>query len=213
LVAACRKRGVEISAGVEAFDFEISGERIVAVQTNAGSIPAERVLLACGAWSRTLASRLGIDLPIKPIRGQIVLLNCGQPMLSRVINAGRLYLLPRDDGRILVGSTQEDVGFDRRNTAAAISDLLQFAARLAPELRNADIERCWSGFRPRGVDDLPYLGRLPGLSNAFIAAGHFRHGVWLAPGTAVVLRRLIRGEAPGVDLTPFRLDRPAVTPA
>ena len=168
---------MEISQGVEAYDFEVTGEKVAAVRTNSGSITADKVVIACGAWSQNIAARLGFNLPIKPIRGQIVLLNCGQPILSRLVNAGRRYLVSRDDGRVLVGSTQEDVGFDRRNTAEAVSDFLQFATRLVPQLQAADMERCWTGFRPRGVDDLPYLGPAPGLENVFLATGHFRAGL------------------------------------
>jgi glycine oxidase len=134
-----------------------------------------------------------------------------RPILQRIvewnIEIGHRYLLPRDDGRLLVGTTMEDVGFDRRNTAEAIADMLHFATRLAPALRTATVERSWCGFRPASVDGLPYLGAIPGLENAFIAAGHFRHGLWLSTGTAVVMSRLLRGEPPGVDLTPFRVDR------
>ena len=85
--------------------------------------------------------------------------------------------------------------------------MLAFATRLAPELRMAAVERSWCGFRPASGDGLPYLGRAPGLENVFIASGHFRHGLWLSTGTAVVMSRLLRGEAPGVDLAPFRPER------
>jgi glycine oxidase len=125
------------------------------------------------------------------------------------IEIGHRYLLPRDDGRLLVGTTMEDVGFDRRNTAAAMADMLQFATRLAPALSTATVERSWCGFRPASIDGSPYLGLVPGLENAFVATGHFRHGLWLSTGTAVVISRMIRGESPGVDLTPFKPDRVA----
>jgi glycine oxidase len=198
---------VEISPGVAVHDFDVQGERVTSVRTSLGDIAADRVVIAAGAWSQPIAERLGLKIPVKPIRGQIVLLNCQRPVLGRVINVGRHYLLPRDDGRILVGSTLEDVGFDRRNTAVAIGDLLQFATELVPALQSADIERCWTGFRPASVDDLPYLGRVPGFENAFVATGHYRHGLYLSTGTAVVMSRLIRGESPGVDMSPFRPDR------
>ena len=168
---------------------------------------ADQVVVACGAWTQSIAARLGLKLSIKPIRGQIVLLDSRRSILNRVVNLGLHYLVPRDDGRLLVGSTHEDVGFDRENTAQAIAELLQFATRLAPELNTARLERCWTGFRPATSDELPYLGPVPGLSNAFVAAGHFRSGLWLSTGTAVVMTRLLRGQQPGVDLAPFRLDR------
>ncbi len=218
LLAACAKRGVEIAAGVAVHDFKLDGDKIAAVRTNNGDLNADQVVLAAGAWSQAIAERLNLRLPVKPIRGQIVLLKYARPILNRVINfgretmlPGRQYFVPRDDGRILVGSTLEDVGFDRRTTAEVIANLLRFAVELAPELKAAEIDRCWAGFRPSSVDDLPYLGRIPGLANAFVASGHYRAGLYLAPGTAVVMSRLIRGEAPGVDLSPFRPDR--TTPA
>jgi glycine oxidase len=208
LIAACAKRGVEMTSGIEAYDFETQGSKVTAVKTNVGNLQADRIVLATGTWSQPLAARLGLRMPVKPIRGQIVLLQAGKPILDKIINSSsKRYLLPRDDGRIMVGSTLEDVGFDRRNTAVAIADLLKFAVDLVPDLKNAEIERCWTGFRPASVDTLPYLGRTPKFDNMFIATGHYRAGLYLAPGTAVVMSRLIRGEAPGVDMTPFKPDR------
>jgi glycine oxidase len=213
LISACEKRGVEISAGVEAFDFEMAGQKISAVQTSIGAIAANQFVVAAGSWSKAIAARMNLNLAVKPMRGQIVLLYTARPIIQRIvewnIEIGHRYLLPRDDGRLLVGTTMEDVGFDRRNTAEAIAGILQFATRLAPALSSATVERSWCGFRPASVDGLPYLGAVPGLQNAFVAAGHFRHGLWLSTGTAVVMSRLIRGESPGVDLTPFKPDRSA----
>jgi glycine oxidase len=210
LIAACVKRGVEISPGVEAFDFEMTGRRVSAVQTNIGSIAADRIVVAAGAWTTPIAIRLGLKVAVKPMRGQIVLLATPRPIVERIINYDGHYIVPRDDGRLLVGTTMEDVGFDRRNTAEAVSDLLQFASRLAPAVGFATLQRAWCGFRPASVDGLPYLGAVPGVDNAYIAAGHFRAGLWLSTGSAVVISRLIRGESPGVDLTPFRPDRCSV---
>ena len=189
----------------------MTGEKISAVKTSIGDIAADRVVIAGGAWTQALTARLGLKVAIKPMRGQIVLLSTPRRIIERIIewivDFGYHYLQPRDDGRLLVGTTMEDVGFDRRNTAEAVAGILEFAARLSPALRNATIEKTWCGFRPASTDGLPYLGAVPGLSNAFIATGHFRHGLWLSTGTAAVMSRLIRGEAPGIDLWPFRVDR------
>jgi glycine oxidase len=206
LIAAGQQRHVEFSPGVEVFDFEINGDRVAKIHTSAGELESPNIVVAAGAWSGALAARLGTNLPIKPIRGQIVLLDCGRPILKRIINLGRRYFVPRDDGRVLIGSTEEDVGFDRHTTAEAIRELLDLATRLSPALKSATVERFWSGFRPSSATESPYLGRLPKLSNAYIAAGHYRHGLWLSTGTAVVMSRLIRGESPGVDLSPFRAE-------
>jgi glycine oxidase len=143
------------------------------------------------------------------MRGQIALLSLRQPILSRIVNEGSRYLVPRPDGRLLVGSTQEDVGFDRSNTAGAICELLRFAQSLVPDLANVQLERTWAGLRPATRDGLPYLGAVPEIENAWIAAGHFRGGLQLSTGTAVVMNQLLAGESPVVDLSPFLLDRAA----
>jgi glycine oxidase len=209
LIAACERRGVEISAGVEALGCDIEGSKAAAVRTNAGPIAAGQIVISAGAWTQGIAASLGFQLSVKPIRGQIVLLCTARPAVKHVVTASDHghYLVARDDGRLLVGTTLEDVGFDRRNTAEAVGDMLAFATRLAPGLRTASVERTWCGFRPASSDGLPYLGRAPGVENVLLATGHFRHGLWLSTGTAVVMSRLLRGESPGVDLTPFRPGR------
>jgi glycine oxidase len=207
LLIACAGRGVEITPAAAAEDFEIRGDRVRAVHTNLGSLRAERVCVTTGSWTGALARKLGAAPAIKPIRGQMVLLSLSRPAVSRIVNEGSRYLVPRDDGRLLAGSTEEDVGFDRGTTAGGISGLLQFSLSLVPELERAHVERSWAGLRPATGDGLPYLGRVPGLENAFIAAGHFRGGLQLSTGTAVVMSQLIRGQQPQIDLTAFRLDR------
>lgn len=207
LIAANVKRGVKLIPGAEVFDIAIAGDRITSVRTSAGDFSAGNIVIACGAWTRNLAARIGIELPVYPIRGQIALLQTESRPLKHVVNLGTRYLVPRDDGRVLVGSTEEHVGFDRRTTAAAIGELLRMATRLAPALGSATLERTWCGFRPATPDGLPYLGKIPDLQNAFVAAGHFRQGLWLSTGTAIVMSRLIRGETPAVDLSPFRINR------
>jgi glycine oxidase len=187
-------------------DFLVRGGRIVAARAGGTDLRAEQFCIAGGAWSRSLLERLGCRPQIKPMRGQMALLS-GQRLLKRVINDGHRYLVPRSDGRVLVGSTVEDVGFDKRTTAEAIGDLLRFALQLAPSLSDHHVERTWAGLRPGSADGLPYLGRLPELANAFVAAGHFRQGLHLSTGTAVVMSELIRGQTPQIDLTPFRADR------
>jgi glycine oxidase len=128
-------------------------------------------------------------------------------LLNRILNDGPRYLVPRDDGRILVGSTEEDAGFDRSNTAAALAALLTFAQSWSPALAGAPFERAWSGFRPATLDGKPYLGKLPNTANGFVAAGHFRNGLQLSTGTAVVMRQLLQGERPQIDLTTLAVER------
>jgi glycine oxidase len=165
------------------------------------------VCIASGAWTGEIARNLGFELSVKPIRGQIVLLKTPSKLFSRIVNVGPRYLVPREDGRILVGSTEEDVGFDPSTTAAAVSGLLDFALSQAPGLKQAEVERAWAGLRPATPDGLPYLGRVPGFDNLFVAAGHFRSGLSLSCASARVVGQLVRGAAAEVDLADFQVGR------
>ncbi|RMG41425.1 MAG: FAD-dependent oxidoreductase [Planctomycetota bacterium] len=156
-----------------------------------GRIAAERYVLAAGAWASQLASAFGEPIRIRPIRGQIVLLRTDGAVLNRIIQVGRRYLVPRPDGLVLVGSTEEDVGFAKQTTAAAVRELIDFAIRLVPRLRDAEVVRTWAGLRPAAERGLPYLGPMPGIDNLFVAAGHFRSGLQNSPGTAVLVREMV----------------------
>ena len=203
LEAACRNRGVEISGDTEVVDFELAGENIRAARTNSGSIPAETFCIASGAWADGLLNKLGLSLGIEPVRGQMVLLKTPEPILRHVVYSGGRYLVPRDDGRLLIGSTLEDGGFDHRVTAEGVRGLIDFAVGWVPELRAAELERCWAGLRPASADGQPIMGQIPGTRNAFVAAGHYRSGWILAPATALLMAQLIRGNTPQLDLKPF----------
>ncbi|HWB13091.1 MAG TPA: glycine oxidase ThiO [Pirellulales bacterium] len=207
LSLACARRGVELSPGVAVEGFRLAAGRVAEVVTSAGRLAAGQVCIASGPWSKSLLAGLGVDVPLRPVRGQMVLLNSPRPVLRSIINAGKQYLVPRPDGRILVGSTEEDAGFDKRTTAQAVGELLDLAIRLAPPLGELSMETCWAGLRPASHDELPYLGRVPGCQNLFLASGHFRHGLRLSPATAVVMSRLMLGGDPGFDLAAFRVDR------
>ncbi len=207
LVTACRQRGVEVTGDVEAREFEMAGTRLRCVHTSAGRLEADRFCITAGAWTYALLRKLHIETGILPVRGQMVLFRCPQPPLQRIVNEGPRYLVPRDDGRVLVGSTEEEVGFDKRTTDEGLGELTRLAQQLVPQLDQAAIEKSWAGLRPGSFDGFPYLGAVPGLTNAFVAAGHFRSGLHTSTGTAVVIGQLIRGESPQIDLSPFRVGR------
>jgi glycine oxidase len=207
LLAACKIRGVEILAESEADSFQIENGRVAGVRTRSATFQARTYCLCSGPWTRFLLERLGIPCGIQPIRGQMVLFRTPQPILKRIVNEGPRYLVPRDDGRLLAGSTEEEAGFDRCTTEEGVAGLRRFAVGLIPALAGAEVERTWAGLRPATVDGMPYLGRIPGLANAFVAAGHFRSGIHLSPGTAVEMARLICGEPGEIDLSHFHIGR------
>jgi glycine oxidase len=207
LVAGCAALGVRLRPGCPVLGLERQGNRIGAVLTSAGRLTAGRYLIAAGAWSDALLAQVGRRPGVRPVRGQIALLNAGAPLFRRVLMLGKRYLVPRPDGRVLAGATEEDVGFDKRTTAGAIRDLLQFAIALVPGLADVPLERGWAGLRPGSPDGLPFLGPVPGVENLFVAAGHFRAGLQLSPGTAIVMAELMLGRPTSIPLEAFRIDR------
>jgi glycine oxidase len=207
LHTACGRARVTLLPGTPVWEIARRDGRVTHVETPAGRMTAGHYVVASGAWSERLLAPLGNPPWVRPLRGQMVLLSQFPCSLGRVINLGHRYLVPRGDGRVLVGSTEEDVGFDRRNTAEGVLGLLELARQVVPALSQATLERTWAGLRPRSIDGLPYLGRLPGTDNLIVATGHHRAGLQLSPITAVLVGELIRGITPRVDLHGFRPDR------
>ncbi|MCS6851505.1 MAG: glycine oxidase ThiO [Gemmataceae bacterium] len=207
LEAACAVRGVGLRPGCPIHELHRVGDRVLAARGPLGEWHAGQFLIATGAWSDSLLAPLGWRPGIRPIRGQIALLHAAPPLLRRIVIDAARYLVPRPDGRVLVGSTEEDVGFDRRTTAAAIADLIGLAVRWVPGLASAALERCWAGLRPGSPDGWPFLGPVPGWRNVWVAAGHFRSGIHLSPATAQLMLELLRGQTPSLPVEPFRLDR------
>lgn len=203
LAHACQQRGVRLTSNAAVEDIAIRGGRLEAVITTAGRFAAERFVLSAGAWTEALLARLGHPLPLKPIRGQMVLMKLPRQVLSCIVHEGPHYLVPRDDGHVLVGSTLEDVGFDKRTTDEAITELTMFAHSIVPALRQAEIEQTWAGLRPGSALPNPLIGPLPNYDNVLVAAGHFRWGLYLSPATAVLLRQFMQGEKPEISLEEF----------
>lgn len=208
LVRSCQARGVEVSPDCAVDSLEVRGGRIAAVRTTDGRVQADLFCLTAGAWSGTLGEAMGLRIETRPIRGQIALLRLPARILSRVVNQGLEYLVPREDGRLLVGSTIEDAGFDASTTPRAIDGLLAFARRLLGDLADATLEQSWAGLRPGSADGLPFIGLAPTCMNGFVATGHFRAGLHQSTGTAVLMADLMSGCSPTVDPAPFSPSRP-----
>jgi glycine oxidase len=207
LVAACSHSGVDLRPHCPVHSFQRRDRRLESVETEGGALRAGQFLVATGAWTGDLLASLGFAPPIVPVRGQIALLRTAREGIRPVLMQGKRYLVPRDDGLVLAGSTEEHAGFDARPTAWGIGGLLAWAPTLLPELAGAAVERCWAGLRPGSPDGLPFLGRVPGFDNLFLAAGHFRAGIQLSPGTALLMTELLTGVRPSLPLEPFRPDR------
>ena len=207
LMAAVANRGGKLRPWHAVDRIDTRGDRVTAIRTPAGDLPCEWVVIAAGAWSGRILGELGVDAPTPPLKGQIVLLRHERPLLRRIIEHGKNYLVPREDGRILVGATEEDAGFDSRPTSRGTRDLLDWALRLCPVLEEAEVEKTWAGLRPGSLDTRPYIGLAPGFSNLVVATGHKRAGLQLSPATAELVADLILGRTPRIDLEHFRIGR------
>jgi glycine oxidase len=206
LIGDCRALGVELCSGQPVTGFSQAAGRITAACTASARYSAQHFVVAGGAWSTRLLAESGVRLDIEPVRGQMLLLRADARPIRHVIECGARYLVPRDDGRILIGSTEEWVGFEKRNTVEAVDGLLAFATDLVPSLCDAQFETAWSGLRPHARRGRPYIGRLPAFENLFVAAGHFRSGLYLSPVTARLVAQLIVGEPVEIPLEAFGVD-------
>ncbi len=197
---AAKYRGVDFSTGDSVqsvvFDHGAVGSIVRARTDYLGA----RVVNCAGAWSGQLGPQA---LPTRPVKGQMLCLAMpSRTLLRHVVRSPEVYLIPRTDGRLLVGATVEEAGFDKRIDPATIQRLHQAANALVPELRNAKFLDNWAGLRPGTPDALPILGAtaLPGY---YVATGHFRDGILLAPITAEVMADVVEGKAPEYDLAAF----------
>lgn len=204
LLARARQLGVELLSDCPVAALERRGSRLVGARLAGGQLlEAELTVLAAGAWSGDLARSAGVALDVRPVRGQMLLLRGPPGLLSATINDGLCYLVPRRDGRILVGSTMEDVGFDAVTTPLALARLRELAGALFPATRELPLEASWAGLRPGTPDRLPYLGSVPDCEGLLLATGHYRNGILLAPITARLVADVVAGRRPEVDLSPF----------
>ncbi|MEM9948779.1 MAG: glycine oxidase ThiO [Cyanobacteria bacterium P01_D01_bin.36] len=179
--------GITLQSGVSVEGFIQKQNRVIGLRTSAGEKRAGHYVLATGAWSGEL-----LPVPVTPRKGQMASVRVPpgsgnvQP-LRRVLYGEHIYIVPRRDGRIIIGATVEDVGFTPNNTPAGITQILKDAIALYPALATFPIEEIWWGYRPATPDELPILGPGP-CKNLTLATGHYRNGVLLAPATALLVK-------------------------
>ena len=206
---AAEKRGAQFRSGAVVKRVAEQDGRALGVELSDGSVvPGSHVVLAAGSWTSLLANPDSTTKmpPVVPARGQIVELKTSAPLLGSIVFGPDCYLVPRADGRLLIGSTLEFVGFRREVTAGAVAKLLTAAIRLVPALADAELSATWSSFRPYTPDELPLLG--PSSTQGLILmSGHYRNGILLAPISARIVADCVTGKRPPLDLTPFSPNR------
>jgi len=203
--AALSAQGGVIEEQCEVTGLLVHNGRVAGVRTTRGEFAAGLVVVAAGAWSARVLGELALRPEIRPVRGQMLLFRGEPGMLSRIVLGPRHYVIPRRDGRVLVGSTMEEVGFDTSTTAAAREELLEAAYRLVPVLRRFELERHWAGLRPGSPKGIPYISAHPQIDGLYVNSGHFRNGVVMAPASARLLADLALGRPPILDPAPYAL--------
>ena len=173
--------------------FVRKGAHVTGIETAQGPISAKECIVAAGAWSGDLLKCLEVPVSVSPVKGQMLLIKAKPGLLASVVLAQGCYLIPRQDGRILVGSTIEHQGYDKTTTHEARDSLLNAAYRIAPSLKDYPVEKHWAGLRPSSPESIPYIGRLEGFKGISVCAGHFRNGVVTAPRSADILVNQLLG--------------------
>jgi glycine oxidase len=171
--------------------------------TTQGDFSADAYVMTAGAWSKVLLGIHALQADIKPIRGQMLLFKFDAPPVPHIVLQGDIYLIPRRDGHLLLGSTREDVGFDKSATEEAHAMLLQRGGALLPILHEMPVIMHWAGLRPASPGNIPTIGRHPHLPNLFINSGHYRYGVTMTPASVEVLINTINGAPQPFDVSPY----------
>jgi glycine oxidase len=204
---AAQSLGATIHTQRPATGLLVEANRVMGISTPSGPIHAEVTVNCAGPWASCLAATAGLGLAMEPVKGQLVGLEFWPPPVRHVIYSSRAYLVPRLGGEVVLGTTEERVGFNTEPTVSGVAGILQGALSLCPALAKAPLRRAWAGLRPTPPDELPYIGwdhRLEGLAHA---TGHHRNGILLAPITARLMRELLCDEPLSLDLRPFAVDR------
>jgi glycine oxidase len=207
LLQILEKQGAILRENESVENFLEKDRRIYGVNTNKGIIEGDEVVLASGAWTGLWGEKFKMVIPVKPVRGQVIMFNAQPGLLQKIIFTSMAYLVPRVDGKIYVGSTLEEVGFDKSTTSEGMERLKQGAQGAIPSLAGALIDDSWAGLRPGSPDGWPIFGRLPNWEGVWVAAGHFTHGLLLSAATGQIMTQAILGEPISFDLSPFSMNR------
>jgi glycine oxidase len=203
-IAAARHRNIDFSSGDHVLAVEVEQGKASGVRTNKTKFAAGVVVNCAGAWAGQIGPH---PFPTRPVKGQMLcVVMPKKEMVRHVVRASNVYLIPRSDGRMVIGATSEEAGFDKQTVPETIQKLRQAALDLVPKLADARFLSAWAGLRPGTPDGLPILGATP-TPGYFVATGHFRDGILLAPVTAKVMAQIITGQNPQIDITKFSAGR------
>lgn len=207
---AAQDHGVVFKENAEVVGFETTGSAMLSVQTKNVSYKAKNFLLAAGSWTSILGEKLRVNLPIEPVRGQLLIFQMANRFLSCPVTIGGseyYYLVPKQDGHLYAGTTLERAGFNTNTTEEALDRIASEVTDLAPKVSELPVRGSWAGLRPATADELPILGLLPSFKNLWVASGHHRKGILLAPWTGKTMAELLSGEKPEILMESFSPSR------
>lgn len=204
LRAACIGAGARLHESQTDYTLSFEGSRVAALQFDGQTCAVDQLVIATGAWAGLPLAGMTPVPHIRPIRGQMLLFRLAPDTLDTILYCDGLYLIPRLDGHILVGSTLEDAGFDKSTDAETARRLHRQVAEHLPALARHQPVRHWSGLRPGSPDNIPVIGPHPDYDNVFVNAGHYRYGLTMAPAAADLLADLMEGKTPALDPAPYR---------
>jgi glycine oxidase len=197
-------RGAEVWEAARVSEFLVEGDRVTGVRTTRGEVSAGTVVLAGGAFSNLLAEQLDVNLPLFPVKGQMLVTNMWpSPVRANIWDAANFYVVPKKDGRVIIGATEEPGVHDRRTTLGGVAELSRAAVGIVPSLSEALFAGAWGGLRPGTPLGRPILGPVEGWEGLFLATGHFRNGVLLSVVTGEIVGALALHEEPPTDVSPF----------
>jgi glycine oxidase len=202
LAKGAAKFGAKFLVGNPVTGFIRKNEQVVGAVVNGETIHADSFVIAAGCWAGNLTALLDFHISISPAKGQIVLLETMPPIFQRTIDGLGIYIVPRADGKILLGATVEFVGFDKTPSVDGVKQMIDAAVGIAPELAQSAFVQTWVGLRPYFKSG-PCLGYLPGYDNVVLASGHYKNGILLAPITGKLIAELITTGQPSLSLNPF----------
>ncbi|MFV2059680.1 MAG: glycine oxidase ThiO [Gammaproteobacteria bacterium] len=199
---------IPIKTNCEVLEIKSKNKQFTGIRTSTGDFTAGNLVIASGAWSGALLQNLSTQrktrVDINPVRGQMMIIKTPPNTLKHIILDGGHYLIPRKDGRILIGSTLEFVGFDKSTTEQAHDDLLKAAISIAPDLAQYPVEFHWAGLRPGTTDGIPYICKHPEISGFYINSGHYRNGIILGLASAQLLSDIMLNKPPILNILPYQ---------
>lgn len=197
---------VQFLTDAEVVGASFDADKLVSLTTTKGQVTADQFILSAGAWSGDVAKMFDLNVEVQPVKGQMLLIKAVPGFVNRVVMQNGRYLIPRSDGRVLIGSTLEFEGYDKTTNDEAAKTLYESALAIMPALAQFDIEHHWAGLRPGCPSGVPYIDQAPGCTNLYINAGHYRNGLVLAPASCRLMADIVLGRKPIIDPSYYRFN-------